>query len=256
MPGRARLNERAAATPTGALWHVDSGWSLFAGPLGRNAPHAHSAAVYVAGLYDGIRLRIAGGGWQTCRAAVIRSGTEYEFDAGDQPLGVVYLEPSLGRAEALASLMRQSDEVGGALIGDGDTSLMRDLYERRGDADSLRVGTADLLAFARRRARNAIDVRVARAAQLLQDEGAANCSVDRAAAAVGLSPSRFQHLFTAEVGVPFRRYRRWQRLRSAIRVAAAGASLTEAAYAAGFADQAHFTRAFRATFGAPPSRGL
>jgi AraC-like DNA-binding protein len=29
-----------------------------------------------------------------------------------------------------------------------------------------------------------------------------------------------------------------------------------AAHAAGFADQAHFSRAFRAAFGAPPSRGL
>ncbi len=256
MSRRARLNERAAARRTGALWHVDSGWSLFAGPLGRNAPHAHSAAVYVAGLYDDIRLRIAGGAWRTCRAAVIRAGTEYEFDAGEQPLGVLYLEPSLGRAETLAPLMLRSEEIAGALVGHGDTALMRSLYERRGHGGDQLTATVDLLAFARRHARNVIDARVSRAAEMLQDEGAPNCSVDRVAAVAGLSPSRFQHLFTAEVGVPFRRYRRWQRLRSAIRVAAAGASLTEAAYAAGFADQAHFTRAFRATFGAPPSRGL
>jgi AraC-like DNA-binding protein len=81
-------------------------------------------------------------------------------------------------------------------------------------------------------------------------------SVAIAAASAGLSASRFQHLFTREVGVPFRRYRGWQRLRGAIRAAASGLSLTDAAYAAGFADQAHFSRTFRATFGAPPSRGL
>ena len=56
--------------------------------------------------------------------------------------------------------------------------------------------------------------------------------------------------------MPFRRYRAWQRLRAAIREVAGGSSLTAAAHAAGFADQAHFTRSFRRTFGAPPSRGL
>jgi AraC-like DNA-binding protein len=91
---------------------------------------------------------------------------------------------------------------------------------------------------------------------LLQEAEGSHTSAAQAASAAGLSASRFQHLFTAEVGVPFRRYRLWQRLRAAIRAAAAGASLTDAAHAAGFADQAHFTRAFRRTFGAPPSRGL
>jgi AraC-like DNA-binding protein len=76
------------------------------------------------------------------------------------------------------------------------------------------------------------------------------------AATVGLSPSRFQHLFTAHIGVPFRRYRAWHRLRAAIREVTRGANYTEAAHAAGFADQAHFARHFRRTFGAPASRGL
>jgi AraC-like DNA-binding protein len=90
----------------------------------------------------------------------------------------------------------------------------------------------------------------------LQDDAGEELSAAAAASTVGLSPSRFQHLFTQEVGVPFRRYRGWQRLRAAIREAAHGTSLTAAAHAAGFADQAHFSRAFRLAFGAPPSRGL
>ncbi|MBV9228376.1 MAG: AraC family transcriptional regulator [Chloroflexi bacterium] len=47
---------------------------------------------------------------------------------------------------------------------------------------------------------------------------------------------------------------RWQRLLVALRTSASGASLTEAAHAAGFADSAHLTRVFRTTFGLPPSR--
>jgi AraC-like DNA-binding protein len=48
-------------------------------------------------------------------------------------------------------------------------------------------------------------------------------------------------------------YLRWKRLIAAISASALGASLTQAAHAAGFADSAHLTRVFRATFGISPS---
>ena len=73
---------------------------------------------------------------------------------------------------------------------------------------------------------------------------------------VGLSPSRFQHLFTDAVGVPFRRYRAWLRMRRAIGAVIDGSNFTGAAHAAGFADQAHFAHDFRRTFGAPASLSL
>jgi methylphosphotriester-DNA--protein-cysteine methyltransferase len=45
---------------------------------------------------------------------------------------------------------------------------------------------------------------------------------------------RFQHLFTQEVGVPFRRYRAWNRMRMAISEIVKGSNFTTAAHAAGF----------------------
>lgn len=256
MASQTRLNERATERRRSALWHVDAGWSVFAGPLEQNAPHAHSTAVYLAGLYDTFRLRIDHGAWRTCRAAVIRAGTTYEFEVSGAPLGVLYLEPSKGRAEVLAPMMRNAEEVDGALVGSGDVALIRDLFEQRPASGELHAMTSDALAFAQRRGARALDPRISRAIELLQSDHSELVSAEQLARTAGLSISRFQHLFTAEVGVPFRRYRGWQRLRTAIRDAAAGSSLTQAAHAAGFADQAHFSRAFRATFGAPPSRGL
>ncbi len=74
------------------------------------------------------------------------------------------------------------------------------------------------------------------------------------ATCVHLSPSRFRHLFRNEMGMSVQSYLRWKRLWAALRTSARGASLTEAAHAAGFADSAHLTRVFRATFGMQPSR--
>lgn len=192
----------------------------------------------------------------SCRSAVIRAGTPYEFDIGGDPLGVFYLEPNVAGADALAPLVEGGEEVNGALVGRCDASPLRAHYEQRSASGDLRASMLDVVEVSKRRARKAMDVRVARAVEAMQGDAADTASVTQAAASAGLSPSRFQHLFTREVGVPFRRYRTWQRLRAAIRAVASGSNLTTAAHSAGFADQAHFTREFRRTFGAPPSRGL
>lgn len=78
--------------------------------------------------------------------------------------------------------------------------------------------------------------------------------IARIASLVELSPSRLRHLFQTQVGVSLKRYRVWQRLMAALRASAMGVSLTEAAHTAGFADSAHLSRVYRATFGLKPSQ--
>jgi AraC-like DNA-binding protein len=72
----------------------------------------------------------------------------------------------------------------------------------------------------------------------------------------GLSPRQMRHAFTRDVGLPMLAYLRWKRLRRAASAIEAGASLTAAAAAAGFADSAHLSRAFRQQFGLTPTQGL
>jgi AraC-like DNA-binding protein len=64
-----------------------------------------------------------------------------------------------------------------------------------------------------------------------------------------LSPGRTRHLFVQQTGLPFRTYLLWLRLVRAVELFAGGASLTEAAHGAGFADSAHLSRTFRRMFG-------
>jgi AraC-like DNA-binding protein len=71
-----------------------------------------------------------------------------------------------------------------------------------------------------------------------------------------ISESRLSHLFKREMGIPLQRYLLWYKLAQAAFCVGRGMSLTEAAEAQGFADSAHFSRAFRATFGITPSQVL
>ncbi len=71
-----------------------------------------------------------------------------------------------------------------------------------------------------------------------------------------LSPSRFNHLFSAEAGVSWRSYRIWSQVRRAMGAYRPDGSLTDAALSGAFADSAHFSRMFRQTFGMTPSSVL
>lgn len=252
------MYERAATNALGPLWHVEGARTFFVGPLSYNASHQHGAPVYLAGLYDRFRIRIGAGAWTMCRTAMIPAGVSHELDVRGDPIAVLYLEPNAGGTRGLSPLVGTGLEADGVVLGtDGEIRLFRDLHESRNGVRDAGAALADILRFSLRRSRRVIDPRIARAVALLHDNDD-NLSMGAAAlaTAVGLSPSRFQHLFTGEVGVPFRRYRAWLRMRRAIGAVVAGASFTVAAHEAGFADQPHFAHDFRKTFGAPASGSL
>ena len=258
IPART-LYERAAVNSgeLDALWHVEDGRTYFAGPLDYNASHQHGAPVFLAGLYGSFRLRLEGGRWISCHSAVIPAGVRHELNVGGNPLSVFYIEPTTAGIDALTPLVRNAREVDGALVGTtSELPLLRSLYEDRTSTQYAGAALSDLLSFATKRARKRIDPRVSRAIATLNAGADDVVSASQAANSIGLSGSRFQHLFTQEVGVPFRRYRAWQRMRAAIREIVRGGSFTRGAHEAGFFDQAHFAHDFRRTFGAPASRSL
>jgi len=76
------------------------------------------------------------------------------------------------------------------------------------------------------------------------------------ASTAALSISQLERLFSGSLKLSVRRLVLWQRLRVALQRALGGASLTEAALAAGFADSAHFTRSVRHQFGLSPGAAL
>jgi AraC-like DNA-binding protein len=75
---------------------------------------------------------------------------------------------------------------------------------------------------------------------------------------IGLSESRLLHLFKAEVGVPFRKYILWRKLKRAVTEFSAntGRNFTEIALDAGFSDSAHLSKVVKASFGLSPSEIL
>jgi AraC-like DNA-binding protein len=76
--------------------------------------------------------------------------------------------------------------------------------------------------------------------------------LDVLAGDVGISPSRLRSITHEQIGVPLTQLRLWSRLARAILWLPYGPTAAAAAAAAGFADQAHFTRTARQFLGRTP----
>ncbi|WP_105975609.1 helix-turn-helix domain-containing protein [Streptomyces geranii] len=101
--------------------------------------------------------------------------------------------------------------------------------------------------------RPGIDARVSRAEALIAADPAAPHTVRSLAEGVALSPSRFAHLFTEQLGRSPMRALREARLGHAARLLeATDLPVERVAVASGFASPFHFNRVFRERHGTPP----
>jgi len=100
-----------------------------------------------------------------------------------------------------------------------------------------------------------MDSRMRLALQLMQAHSAEHLTVSLVAAQVGLSRSRFEHLFRAEAGRRFKPALRQVRLsESQSLLARSELRIKEIAYRVGFRSASAFSRAFEELHGEPPSQ--
>ncbi|MFI7404087.1 helix-turn-helix domain-containing protein [Streptomyces sp. NPDC049541] len=98
-----------------------------------------------------------------------------------------------------------------------------------------------------------VDGRLRRAEALIAADPGAPHTVRSLAESVSLSPSRFAHLFTRQLGQSPMRALREARLRHAARLLeSTDLSVDRVAAASGFASPFHFNRVFRTRYGVPP----
>jgi AraC-like DNA-binding protein len=246
------LNKAAAAD---GILCVGAGKTAYVGRLDQVDWHRHGAPVFIAGLAGNFRLGTEDGTWLSCRAAVIPAGVRHALDVGGDPLVAFYPEPNVATFADLLRFGVMWDAAGRILVAQTATlGPFRALYEDRTSLSFAGEMLDDLVDFVR--AGNGpplLDLRVARVVEWLGRNPADLTPLERLVRPDGLSVSHFLHLFSDEIGVPFRRFRIWNRLRAASGMALRGTNLTDAAISAGFSDSAHFSRLHRETFGVTPS---
>lgn len=236
------------------FWHARG---LYLGPAFGLRPHRNAVAVLCVSLDEPSGLAIdprqPQRGYVQFTTALIPPNTLHHLRvAASANMAFLYVDAqSRDNARLHEAMKTQEMRVG---IGhDREEALIRELASLQAGKSwrEVRPALLDLLGLSDPQPR---DPRIAAAvAHLRAFPGDTNTLKDVAAQA-GLSPSYFLHLFKEETGAPYRRYRLWIRMGSALRAFRSGRSLTDAAHEAGFSSSAHFSTAFAGMFGMPPSR--
>jgi AraC-like DNA-binding protein len=257
------LYEPAAKAAGSARLHMGE-HTLFLGPLGAVSSHAHATPALVLGLYEPVKLQLNPGAtsapWLSTQAVVVPAGALHRLHTGAAPVAVLYASPARASLQTLAALVgNRQDNSNFAVCGNSaEQAFFRELYEAPvltpTDANEALSGLLERPGLVRHS--KALDPRVRQTIEQLHRTPEQADPLLAWAAIHNLSPSRLMHLFSEQLHTPFRRYRTWCRLQTAMRDAGTGVSLTQAALSAGFSDSQHFSREFRRAFGVTASEVL
>jgi AraC-like DNA-binding protein len=235
------------------------GWgvrAMYIGPGFQLQAHRNSVAVLALALKKPMRVALQANdrtkGFRTCNSVLIEPNQLHLLETSVDDFAFIYLD---ALSYDLATLRTRFEQRGDQFSFDFDNEqkivdllnkMPRDLQSWNQIESLLYI----LLGFDQRKK----DSRIALVVQALiispDDDRQAQNWADQ----IGLSSSRFQHLFKEIVGVSFRRFRLWARMRMALKLTLSGASLTDSAMAAGLSSSAHLGAAFKDMFGITPSQ--
>ncbi len=199
-----------------------------------------------------VQLRGRDGILQSYRAACIPSGTSHEMVPVNGQMTLIYLDP-LTTGLGFFSDRALAPNNAAFEIEDIVPGTMKAKILNAVQTPGARV-RAEILGILEhhwtRSVEHSMDVRIQKSiAQTNLDD----FSLRKLANDANLSVSRFRHLFKEETGVAFLDFKLWLKVKKAVHYMAEQSDLGTAAYDGGFADQAHFSRVFRRSFGMNPS---
>lgn len=236
----AALPETSCPLGQTTLW-LWAGHAAYLGPSLQLDAHSGSVQCLAVGIDAPFTLRASELGERTVRSALIAPRVVHQVVANGERMLFCYFDPGSARAHLCRDRMcEQGENI--SLTHNAEDALIH--LAQSADPDPLRL--IDLVSGA---IHEPIDPRIVTAIATLRAHPGGNMSAAELAGAVHLSTSRFLHLFSAQAGTSFRRYRLWARMLHVGAAVSKGHDLTTASADAGFATPSHFSDAFHAMFG-------
>jgi len=225
------------------LWE---GAALFVGMLRDVDRHRHHAVQICLALEDPFEIYVEGR-WHRSKLAIIPGNIPHQLRASTSKLVVLLAYGSPQLARKISLLGPQFNSTVPAKLARAPKSLIEAKHYQNA------VNSELFDEIEPRADQQGADSRIASSLEYIDRNIEEPLTTAILAKQIGLSESRFIHLFTENAGLPMRRYILWRRVIRTVDAILSGSSLTMAAHQAGFADSAHFSRTFRQTFGLSPS---
>ena len=230
--------------------YIGKGRAVYCGPLQHLEDHVYGAPVLHVGIYKPFRMMLADGVWRSYRAVLVPPGLRHALNIDGGVHGKLFVDVESVSAPAFRRRYPYRKGTVSSFRDPDIIALFQQVFEddpRQPEVEALldRMFPAE--------PGSTIDAGVLKVLDLIRNEPDRNHSQIELADALGLSPSRVLHLFSEQIGVPYRRYRMWKRLWLSTERLHASDSMTNAALESGFADATHYSHAFRDTFGVNPA---
>ena len=223
---------------------------FYAGLLGRPRQRCSGALhVYVA-LTGSLRLLRESGEEQRGELMVVPPNRQHTIESDYRTVICVTIEPE---SVSLGTL----DRFAGRISRDAATYAcrIRAAYEellQRPLSGEVTGAVFDRLCFGEVLPQRTLDPRVVKAIALINRFSGEPATAESCAAAVGLSTSRFLHLFKEETDISFRAFRAWKRARHLLNYANQDLNLAHLAQDIGYPDSTHFSHSIRRFYGLKP----
>ena len=212
--------------------------SVFSVDVERLAPHCNPAPCVIAGRRGSVAV-ISASEQVTGDVVFIRPGVEHRVVCANGGINAIYLDGlTLGNFRCAQRLQGRLADI-----------AVDALFQEAGAQAELR----DRLTTA---AATPIPQQLSVVIESMIAEPMLRLSQLELAHRLKMERTSALRMFKAATGVTFRRFKQWSALQHAARQIAAGELVRTAAMDAGFADTAHLTRIFRASFGLTPSEAI
>ncbi|MEI1278053.1 helix-turn-helix transcriptional regulator [Leptospira venezuelensis] len=213
--------------------------------------HSHFFSQICCSLNEGqVRLQGGNGEWRKYKTVFVPSRISHRTEQTSEKFIILLVDP-LGIGEGI--FRNQKIEMGEPGIEVGDQIPAQEIRDSFKEENPTRIRMRILELLNSVRSSQKPKVMDSRIQNSLPKIGLEESNLIEIAKGFGLSQSRFRHLFREETGITFSEYKIWTKIRKAVLYLSTQPQLVQAALEGGFADQAHFTRIFKNSFGLRPS---
>ena len=217
---------------------LGDGWAVYEGPTADARPHRHLAIQLTIGLQEPVAVT-GDRGTVVSPAVLVQAGTRHRLAPVPGGVRLVFVEVDSPAGQVWRSA------TAGDLILQAPAQLARELRVAEDVAGAMNRLSASYPG-------RALDERLAGVLAALAESPGGSGAIGRAAMTARVSVSCLRALAAEALAAPLAQWRQWRMLWKAASAIAAGQSLSEAAAAAGFSDQAHLSRTMARFFGITP----
>lgn len=223
---------------------------LYAGWLGMPSVRTLGALTVYAASETPFAIRAGGRRWERACFAVVPPNQPHEIRSDDPVVWDLLLEPESVDVDAvLKALPHRISQP------DSDYRRLRAAFRAwLDDVDAIdRTAPAiDAEFLGKAFAPRGLDPRIQSVVESIRTEPCTHRLATDCAREVGLSFSRFVHLFKTQIGVSFRAFCAWKRARALLPFVATAHNLTDLALHIGYPDSTHFSHSIRRIYGLRP----